>query len=145
MASFQKIQELLLPCLEEEIIDDEEFSVLYEAYASQNLPFQHSAYGKFSLENKNSAKCKADFRVDNRDIALLVEALRVPPIFKCSNGTICDGTEGLRIKRFAYPCRYSDTMPIFGRSVLELSMTDWWQTGYIILRGTSLHGGTMVF
>ena len=92
MASFQKIQELLLPCLEEEIIDDEEFSVLYEAYAPQNLPFQHSAYGKFSLENKNSAKCKADFRVDKRDIALLVEALRVPPIFKCSNGTICDGT-----------------------------------------------------
>ena len=132
MASFQKLQELLLPCLEEEIIDDEEFSVLYEAYAPQNLPFQHSAYEKFSLENKNSAECKADFRVDKRDIALLVEALRVPPIFKCSNGTICDGTEGLCIvlKRFAYPCRYSDMMPIFGRSVPELSMicnqvTDW--------------------
>ncbi|CAH3037188.1 unnamed protein product, partial [Porites lobata] len=77
MASFQKLQELLLPCLEEEIIDDEEFSVLYEAYAPQNLPFQHSAYEKFSLENKNSAECKADFRVDKRDIALLVEALRV--------------------------------------------------------------------
>ena len=132
MASFQKIQELLLPCLEEEIIDDEEFSVLYEAYAPQNLPFQHSAYEKFSLENKNSAECKADFRVDKRDIALLVEALRVPPIFKCSNGTICDGTEGLCIvlKRFAYPCRYSDMMPIFRRSVPELSLicnqvTDW--------------------
>ena len=132
MASFQKLQELLLPCLEEEIIDDEEFSVLYEAYAPQNLPFQHSAYEKFSLENKNSAECKADFRVDKRDIALLVEALRVPPIFKCSNGTICDGTEGLCIvlKRFAYPCRYSDMMPIFGRSVPEMSMicnqvTDW--------------------
>ena len=132
MASFQKLQELLLPCLEEEIIDDEEFSVLYEAYAPQNLPFQHSAYEKFSLENKNSAECKADFRVDKRDIALLVEALGVPPIFKCCNGTICDGTEGLCIvlKRFAYPCRYSDMMPIFGRSVPELSMicnqvTDW--------------------
>ena len=132
MASFQKIQELLLPCLEEEIIDDEEFSVLYEAYAPQNLPFQHSAYEKFSLENKNSAECKADFRVDKRDIALLIEALRVPLICKCSNGTICDGTEGLCIvlKRFAYPCRYSDMMPIFGRSVPELSMicnqvTDW--------------------
>ena len=132
MASFQKIQELLLPCLEEEIIDDEEFSVLYEAYAPQNLPFQHSAYEKFSLENKNSAECKADFRVDKRDITLLVEALRVPSIFKCCNGTICDGTEGLCIvlKRFAYPCRYSDMMPIFGRSVPEMSMicnqvTDW--------------------
>ena len=101
-----------------------EFSVFYEAYAPQNLPFQHSAYEKFSLENKNSAECKADFRVDKRDITLLVEALRVPPIFKCSNGTICDGTEGLCIvlKRFAYPCRYSDMMPIFGRSVPELSM-----------------------
>ena len=124
MASFQKLQELLLPCLEEEIIDDEEFSVLYEAYAPQNLPFQHSAYEKFSLENKNSAECKADFRVDKRDITLLVEALRVPSIFKCSNGTICDGTEGLCIvlKRFAYPCRYSDTMTIFGRSVHQLSL-----------------------
>jgi len=132
MASFLNIQELLLPCLVEEIIDDEEFSVLYEAYAPKHLSFQLSAYEKFSRENKNSADCKADFRVDKRHIALLVEALRVPPIFKCSNGTICDGTEGLCIvlKRFAYPCRYSDMIPIFGRSVQELSMisnqvTDW--------------------
>ena len=124
MASFEKIQELLLPCLVEEIIDDEEFSVLYEAYTPQNLPFQHSAYEKFSLENKNSAECKADCHVDKRDIALLVEALRVPPIFKCTNGTICDGTEGLCIvlKRFAYPCRYSDMIAIFGRSVPGLSV-----------------------
>ena len=85
MASIQKIQELLLPCSEEEIIDDEEFSVFYEAHTPQTLPFQHSAYEKFSLENKNSAECKADFRVDKRDIALLIEALRVPLIFKCSN------------------------------------------------------------
>ena len=66
--------------MEEEIIDDEEFSVVYEAYAPQNLPFQQSAYEKFSLENKNFAECKADFRVNKRDIALLVEALRVPPV-----------------------------------------------------------------
>ncbi|KAK2564013.1 hypothetical protein P5673_012222 [Acropora cervicornis] len=36
----------------------------------------------------------------------------------------CDGVEGLCImlKRFAYPCRYSDLIPIFERSVPELSM-----------------------
>ena len=62
--------------MEEDIIDEEEFSVLYEAYVPQHLPFQHSAHEKFSLENKNSAKCKADFRVDKRNIAVLVE-LRV--------------------------------------------------------------------
>ena len=47
MASFQKIQELLLPCLEEEIIDDEEFSVLYQAYAPQN--FSISALGIWEI------------------------------------------------------------------------------------------------
>ena len=94
--------------------------------------FSTSALGIREIQKKSSAECKADFPVDKRNIALLVEALRVPPIFKCSNGTICDGTEGLCIvlKRFAYPCRYSDMMPIFGRSVPELSMicnqvTDW--------------------
>ena len=118
MAHFQKIQELLLPCLEKKL------------QTTKN--FQHSACEKFSLENKNSAERKADFRVDKRDIALLIEALRVPLIFRCSQGTICDGTEALCIvlKRFAYPCRCSDMMPIFGRSLLELSLicnqvTDW--------------------
>ena len=37
------------------------------------------------------------------------------------------------LKRFAYPCRYSDMIPIFGRSVPELSMisnevVDWMYT-----------------
>ena len=132
MASFKKIQELLLPCLEQEILDDKEFSVLYEAYAPANLPFQPTAYEKFSLKNKNSAECKADFYVDKRDIALLVEVLGVPLILKCCNGTISDGSEGLYVapKRFAYPCRYSNMMPISARLVPELSMisnqvTDW--------------------
>ena len=97
MASFKKIQELLLPCLEQEIIGDREFSVLYEVHAPANLPFQPMAYKTFSLKNKNSAECKADFYVDKRDIdiALLVEVLGVPLILKCCNGTICDGSEGL--------------------------------------------------
>ena len=127
MASFQKIQELLLPCLEEEIIHDEEFSVFSKAYAPQNLPFQHSAYEKFCLENKNSAECKADFRVDKRDITLLIEALRVPLICKCSNETICDGTEGLCIvlKRFAYPFRHDANLWAIGaRAEFDLQPGD---------------------
>lgn len=55
---------------------------------------------------------------------MLLDALRVPPVFQCRNGTICDGVEGLCImlKRFAYPCRHSDMIPIFGRFVPELSL-----------------------
>ena len=33
--------------------------------------------------------------MEKGDFPLLVEALRVPPILKCVNGTICDGTEAL--------------------------------------------------
>lgn len=130
MSSFKEVQ---VPfCLEEEMIDDEEFAVLYEEYIPQNLPFCLTDYDKFSLLNKDAAECKADFRVEKEDISFLIDALRIPPTFVCSNGTVCDGTEGLCIllKRFAYPCRYSDMIPIFGRSVPELSMisnevTDW--------------------
>ena len=31
--------------------------------------------------------------MEKEDIAILVEALQVPPIFKCANGTICDSTD----------------------------------------------------
>lgn len=132
MSSFKAVQEMLPFCLEEEIIDDEEFAVLYEEYTPQNLPFPHCQYDTFSLLNKDPAECKADFRVEKADIPLLIGALRMPPEFVCGNGTVCDTTEGLCIllKRFAYPCRYSDMIPIFGRSVPELSIisneiTDW--------------------
>ena len=124
MASFKKVQEMLCLCLVEEIIDEEEFVLLCDTYRPRNLPFPHSAYEKFSLANTDPAECKADSRVEKRDIPLLVEALTVPPVFRSCNGKICDGAEGLCImlKRFAYPCWYFDIIPIFGRSVPELSM-----------------------
>ena len=83
---------MLCLCLIEEIIVEEEFVLLYEVYSPSNLPFPHSAYEKLSLANKDPAECKADFRVEKRDIPLLLDVLRVPP---CRNGTICDGVEGL--------------------------------------------------
>ena len=36
MKSFQEVQEVLLFCLEEEIIDVKEFVLLYEAYSPPN-------------------------------------------------------------------------------------------------------------
>ena len=45
-------------------------------------------------------------------------------MFTCANGTVCSGTKGLLIllKRFSYPCRLSDMIRRFGRSVPELSL-----------------------
>ena len=73
MASLRKVQEILCLCLIEEIIDEEEFVLLYEAYKPSNLPFPHSANEKFSLVNKDPAEGKADFRVEKRDIPLLFD------------------------------------------------------------------------
>ena len=67
MASFKKVHEMLCSvclCLIEEIIVEEEFVLLYEAYRPSNLPFPHSAYEKLSLANKDPAECNADFRVE---------------------------------------------------------------------------------
>ena len=103
MSSFKAVQEMLLFCLEEEIIDDEEFAVLYEEYTPQNLPFRHCQYDMFSLLNKDPAERKAYFRVEKADIPSLIDALRMPPEFVCGNGTVCDATGGLCIllKRLA--------------------------------------------
>ena len=110
--------------MEEEIIDKEEFILLYEEYTLQNSPIPHTAYENFSFVNNDPAECKVYFRMEKADIPLLVEALRVPPIFKCYNGIICDGTETLciELKRFAYPCRYWYMISMFGRSVAEHCM-----------------------
>ena len=74
MASFKKVHEMLCLCLIEEIIDEEEFVLLYKAHRPSNLPFPHSANSneKVSLANKDPAEGKADFRVEKRDIPSLV-------------------------------------------------------------------------
>ena len=56
MAPFTKVHEMLCLCLIEEIIDEEEFVLLYEVYRPSNLPFPHSAYEKFSLAKKKPKK-----------------------------------------------------------------------------------------
>ena len=58
MASFKKAHEMLCLCPIVEIIDKEEFVLLYEAYSPSNLPFPHSAYEKLSLANKDQLNLK---------------------------------------------------------------------------------------
>ena len=56
MASFKKAQEMLLLCLEEELIDDEEFALSYEEYTPRNPPSPHSSYDNFSFVNKDPGR-----------------------------------------------------------------------------------------
>ena len=69
-------------------------------------------------------ECRAEFRFYKNDVYLLAETLEVPDVVKCYNGIVGDGIEALCVllKRFAYPCRYGDMIPRFGRPVPQLSM-----------------------
>ena len=58
------------------------------------------------------------------DVPRLSQALRIPDVIICHQGTICEGTEGLcmLLKRLCYPCRYSDMVHLFARPVPVLCM-----------------------
>lgn len=122
--SFRKLRDILVESYCDGVIDDDEFCILYQASHSKNLEFPYEKYGRFHLEDMSEAECLSEFRFRKDDIHILAEALDIPDQFICDQGSICDGIEGLclLLRRFSYPCRYSDLIPRFGQPVPVLSM-----------------------
>ena len=121
---FRDFRELLVYSYAENSISDEDFVLLYELYASKNPDFLYEDYSQFELDDLGDAECRADFRVEKRHLPALAEALQIPPVFKAQQRSVADGMEGLRmlLKRFSYPCRYGDMIPMFGRPVPVICM-----------------------
>ena len=107
-------------------IDESEFIAVYDQTNRKSPEFQYWNYENVEtqLQFMTNDECKADFRVDMADLPVLAEALGIPNRFVFPNRTVATGMEGLcvALRRFAYPCRFSDMMPRFGRSVSELSL-----------------------
>jgi len=124
MTSFKETRDALLLAFDDGIIDEEEFLILYDQHTSKNPNFGYEDYEKFDLGNMDPAMCKADFRFEKNDLVMLKEALDILDKISCHQRSICDGMEGLCtvLKRLAYPCRYSDMIPLFARPVPVLSM-----------------------
>ena len=111
MASFRKARDELLVSFCKEIINEDEFLLLYDVNKSKNPEYPYWNYERFTLQDKSEAERRTDFRFE-KYIPLLVDVLGLPDEIKCKQGTICDSTEGLCIvlKRLAYPCWYSGKM-----------------------------------
>ena len=122
--SFEDARNALLIAYADGFLDDEEFIVLYDYYQPVNPSFPYWNFDPFCLDVFDSCECEAHFRVAKDDIPILLNALRIPASFKCPQGTVCSGLEGLclLLKRLAYPCRYFDLISTFGRPVPELCM-----------------------
>ena len=90
--SFKDLRKALMLSYEENIISDEEFLLLYDEYSSKNPEFQYSDYERFDLDKLGDAECKANFRVEKRDLPALAEALQIPGVFKTSQRSIFHST-----------------------------------------------------
>ncbi|XP_074633309.1 uncharacterized protein LOC141892072 isoform X2 [Acropora palmata] len=89
------------------------------------FPLQNDkSYPRINLQDIPDVQCKAMFRFAKGDMKRLRDALQLPANYICSQGTIATGMEALMIllRRLAYPNRWCDLVPVFGRTVSELSL-----------------------
>ena len=63
-------------------------------------------------------------RFSKHDLRVLHDALSIPAVYKCPNGTVAGGLQALLIllRRWTYPNRLCDLCQLFGRPEPELSM-----------------------
>ena len=124
MPSFQEITDLLLLSYHQKFITDKEFAILHDEYRPTNLTLPYDRNENFNLDTIADDECRAEFRVEKRDLFTLAEVLQIPEVFKCHQRSKIDGMEGLcmLLKRCDYPCRYSDMVHRFQQPVPVLSM-----------------------
>ena len=126
MANFREARQALLYAFSDNLINGEEFALLYDINTSKNRDFEYWNYEPFDLDNISDDDCVSEFRFQKNDIRRLKDELQLPNEITCYfyNDLHVDSVEALCIllKRLAYPCRYVDMSPRFGRPVPQLSM-----------------------
>lgn len=124
MASFRDTRDALLIAYDQQLMNDEEFILLYNINTSKNFDYPYWNYELFKLDNWSDDECRSDLRFYKADVYRLFEVLRIPETLTTYNRSRFDGMEAFCIflKRFSYPCRFSDLFSRFGRPVPELCM-----------------------
>ena len=124
MATFRVTRNALLLGHDQNLINDEEFILLYAINTSSNLEFPYWKYHSFNLENISNAECTAEFHFLKSDVYKLAEVLQIFLLIKCYNGSVFGGLECFCVflKRFAYLYRCGDMVPRFGRPVRGLCL-----------------------
>ena len=124
--AFREAREHLLYAFSENVLNGEDFALLYDLNTSKNRDFHYWEYDSFDLDAISEDDAYAEFRFLKSDVKRLKTVLRLPEEIDCNlyNNLRIDFLEALCIllKRLAYPNRYSDMIPRFGRAVPQLSM-----------------------
>ena len=99
--AFKNVRNLLIINHNDGFIDDDEFVVLYDLFASKNLDFPYDSYAQFDLEELDESE-SSEFLFGKRDIRILKEVLQIPDMITCSKRSVCDGLEGLYAVQAAF-------------------------------------------
>ena len=124
MSSLKETPDVALLSHSQGPITNEELLLLLDSNTSRNPEFLYDNYARFDSDELEQAECKAEFRIEKRDIPLLADALGLPATFRCPQRSSAEGLEGLclMLKRMSFPCRYRDVIYRFGRPLPVLSM-----------------------
>ena len=105
MSSLATVRDSLVIAHSQNIIDDVEFVLLYDANMSKPV-FPYSKFERFDIDNWEDEECLTELRFGKNDLQLLLSNLQIPDEIVCSQRTVCDAMEGMCIllQRLAYPC-----------------------------------------
>ncbi len=84
----------------------------------------HKKYKHFELQNFGAEEFRQFFRFTKGDVQLLCDKLAIPPIMESVTRHKWSGLERLCLvlRHLAYPNRLCDLIPLFGRSLTDLSI-----------------------
>lgn len=124
MPSFKQTRDLLLMSYCRKNITAEQLLLLLEENTSDNPEYNYLQYDRFHIDEIPEPECLSNFRFEKADIPVLADVLGLPDIIHCYQRTTARKVEGLcmLLRRLAFPCRYADMIPMFGRPVAELSL-----------------------
>ena len=115
-------EDMLMFEFENGLIDEEEYLFFVNKPKKQNPVFPYWEYNAFALNNWSDDECWTDFRFRKADLPRLKDCLLGDERVITENRLNVDGMEALclTLRRLAFPCRFSDLVPLFGRSVPDL-------------------------
>ncbi|KAK2566493.1 hypothetical protein P5673_009103 [Acropora cervicornis] len=72
----------------QDLNSEEEVLILHKEYESRKIVVSFCGYESFNLDNFDNSEARAEFKVDDEDTPLSLDALQVPGIFQEGTGGV---------------------------------------------------------
>ena len=90
------VRDALVTAIACDIIDDDEFVLLYDAHSSKTV-FPYWKFPKFDMSTLSEEEHHTELRFSKQDLDQLLGCLGIPEKIPCKQRTVCSGLEGLCI------------------------------------------------